>query len=73
MKTMSEPKKSRKRGRPEVAQPKRNVLSIRGSEEWRDWLHEAADHFGMPPTAFIVYVLKQYSQSNGFEKPMPKR
>ena len=61
------------RGRPPVATPKRNIMSIRGSEAWRDWLGELADHVHMPGTTLVDQALMHYAESKGFKKPMPKR
>src|SRR4051812_18148840 len=74
---MARPKKGQgvksKGGRPRVESPKRNVVTLRGSEEWRDWLNELADHCGLPTTVLIAQAVKDYAKAEGFGKPMPRR
>ena len=73
MVTMTAPKRKGTAGRPKAVQPKRQIISMRGSEEWREWLNALADHAHMPATTLIDQALLRYAQSVGFEQPMPKR
>jgi hypothetical protein len=69
---MARPKRG-KAGRPKVANPKRQILSIKGSEEWRDWLRGLADHVHMPATTLIDQALIKFARGVGYDEPMPKR
>lgn len=62
-----------KGGRPKVPNPKRQVISLRGSEEWREWLNGLADHCRIPATALIDVALTRYAKEAGYEEPPPKR
>ena len=73
MPSMTKPKPGAKKGRPKVDAPKRNIVSIGGSEEWRAWLGKLADHAHMPNTTLIDQALIRYAETIGFKAPMPKR
>jgi hypothetical protein len=61
-------------GRPKSAEgPKPNVLSIRGSTEWRDWLNELSDHCRLKSADVIDRALIVYAKQEGFAKSAPKR
>ena len=74
MPAMAEPKKARgKAGRPKSASPKKQAVSLRGSDEWRDWLNKLAEHCSMPATVVVSQALKMYAKANEFADPMPPR
>ena len=61
-------------GRPKAAEaPKHNVLSIRGSTEWRDWLNDLSEHCRSKAADVIDRALVLYAKQEGFTKPAPKR
>lgn len=58
--------------RPEPS-ARRNVVSIRGTEEWRDWLMELAAHRRLKAADVIDQALIEYAQKYGYTKPAPPR
>lgn len=77
MQVMARPKaKQPKRGpgRPKGEEPaRRSMLSIRATEQWRDWINGLADHVDMPATVMIDQALKLYAKSVGFGDEFPGR
>jgi hypothetical protein len=66
--------KAKKRtGRPKSPDPKRTIMTIRGNEDWRDWVHRLAEHMRLKSTDLIDRALVELAQRNGFEEPPPKR
>jgi hypothetical protein len=65
----------KRRGRPKSSTeaPKGNVLSIRGSEEWRDWVGRLADHGRLKVADVIDRALLLYAKHEGFDEPAPRR
>ena len=53
--------------------PKGNVLSIRGSTEWREWLGRLADHSRLKVADVIDRALLAYAKQEGFSEPAPRR
>jgi hypothetical protein len=53
--------------------PKANVLSIRGSVPWRDWLARLADHCRLKTADVIDRALITYARQEGFTEPAPRR
>lgn len=67
---MGQPKKM---GRPKREGPKvPNAFSIRGSQEWREWLVRFAEHHRTNPTQAIDLALAEFAKRSKFEPP-PKR
>jgi hypothetical protein len=71
---------ARKKGEgkePEKQQPepgaRRNVVSIRGTEAWRDWLMGLATHRRLSAADVIDQALIEYAQKYGYTKPAPPR
>lgn len=74
--TMATPKapKTGKRGRPKVDRPsKRPGISLKGSEQWLEWIRGLADHMDMPATVVIDQALKAYARANDYKKEFPGR
>ena len=69
------PKKlSKKMGRPPAPEGvKHNVLSIRGTTEWRDWLNRLSEHCRLKSPDVIDRALIVYAKQEGFTEPPPKR
>lgn len=64
-------------GEPAREQPdppaRRNVVSIRGTEEWRDWLMGLAAHRRLKAADVIDQALIEYANKYGYDKPAPPR
>ncbi len=65
-------KRPRAKGRPKVAEPRRNVVSLRGSEQWREWLNSFAEHARMPAATLVDQAITHYAKVLEFDPP-PKR
>jgi len=65
----------KRRGRPKGTGggPKGNVLSIRGSEAWRDWVGRLADHNRLKGADVIDGALVAFAKQEGFNEPAPRR
>jgi hypothetical protein len=53
--------------------PKGNVISIRGSGEWRAWVGRLADHSRLKVADVIDRALLVYAKQEGFTEPAPRR
>lgn len=62
-------KKSKSR---EEDEPRRNIIAIRGTEEWRAWLKEYAAFRRVPVNVLIDIVLAENAKRDGFRSP-PER
>jgi hypothetical protein len=65
----------KKASRPKVVAPdpiRKNVISVRGTEAWRDWLNEYAAFRRVPATSLIDQVLAESAKRDGFTSP-PER
>lgn len=55
---------------PTVTEPiRKNVISIRGTEDWRGWLIEYAAFRRVPVTSLIDQVLTEAAKRDGFTLP----
>jgi len=63
---------------PELPQPaptkgaKNNILSIRGTPEWRAWLERLAAKCRVTPTALLDLAVAEKAAREGFEPPPPR-
>jgi hypothetical protein len=57
---------------PDEPMVRKNIVSIRGTEAWRDWLTRYAAKRRVPVTSLIDQVLAESAASDGFEAP-PER
>ncbi len=63
----------KKMAEPIKAKPKPNILVIRGSQEWRDWLIRAAEEDRAQSVAELVdRALELYARKKNLEHP-PRR
>lgn len=69
------PKKPKKPtpGRPKTENPKRSLASLKGSEEYAEWLESLTDHSHLPTAILIEQALREWAENHGFTKPQPKR
>jgi hypothetical protein len=60
---------------PTPAPPKganNNILSIRGTPEWRAWLERFASKSRVTPTAMLDLAVAEKAARDGFEPPPPR-
>jgi hypothetical protein len=53
--------------------PRKTVLTIKGTDEWRAWLEELGDHLRTPTSTIVDHALVRYAKEMGFDKEAPKR
>ncbi len=53
--------------------PRRTVLTIKGTEEWRVWLEQLGEHLRTPTSTIVDHALVRYAKEVGFGKEAPKR
>jgi len=49
------------------------ILQVRGSDEFKQWYDELAEHDGLSPTALFDRAIRQYAKLVEFKKPAPPR
>ncbi len=68
-------KKTDAPGKAKAAPPapsKKNLLAIKGFEEWKSWLEEFASKKRMPVTTLIDHALTELAKRDGFREPPPR-
>jgi hypothetical protein len=58
--------------KPKVGEPLPNVISMRGTPEWRAWLGKLAEKCRATPSALIDRALTELARRESFEEP-PRR
>ena len=53
--------------------PRRTVLTIKGTDEWRGWLERLGDHLRMPASTIVDIALVDFAKAKGFKEEAPKR
>jgi hypothetical protein len=61
------------KGAPPDGTARRNVVSIRGTEAWRDWLMGLAEHRRLAAADVIDQALVEYAKAHGYSIPPPLR
>jgi hypothetical protein len=56
-----------------ASEPKRTVLTIKGSEEWKGWFERFADFLRTPGSTVVDHALVRYAREMGFKEEAPKR
>jgi hypothetical protein len=54
-------------------EPKATVISVKGSNEWREWLQEGAEFCRTDTAKMLDAAIVAYLKAQGFVKPPPKR
>jgi hypothetical protein len=54
-------------------EPKKSVVSIRGTDAWREWLMGLAAHRRLRATDVIDHALIEYAAKYGYNEPAPPR
>ena len=65
----------KKTARPKTPEPatRKNVVSIRGTENWRDWLMGLAAHRRLKASDVIDQALIEYAERHGYTREAPPR
>lgn len=63
---------AKKQAKMEPTGPKGTAISIKGSDEWRDWVSVLADHARTDTAKLIDGLLVEYARKHGLPNP-PKR
>jgi hypothetical protein len=53
--------------------PRSTVLTIKGTEEWKEWLNGLSDHLRIPTSTIVDLALVRYAKESGYTKEPPKR
>ncbi len=72
-KTTAPKAKARAKGRPPEPAPRRTVLTIKGTDEWRGWLEELSRFLRTPTSTIVDHALVRYAKEVGFEREAPER
>jgi hypothetical protein len=58
---------------PTAPGPRRTVLTIKGTDEWRGWLERLGEHLRTPASTIVDHALVRYAREMGFKEEAPKR
>lgn len=47
----------------------KNVLAVRGTEQWKEWLDGFAASKGMPVTVLVDHALRELAKREGYPAP----
>lgn len=64
---------AKKKAPVEVSSPRKTVLTIKGTEEWKAWLERLSKHLRMPTSTLVDHALVKYAKELKFEEPPPER
>ena len=53
--------------------PRRTVLTIKGTDEWREWLERLGKHLRTPASTIVDHALVRYAKEMGFKEEPPER
>lgn len=53
--------------------PRRAVLQMKGTDEWKGWLERLARYLRMPTSAVVDNALVDYAKAKGFTEEAPER
>ena len=53
--------------------PRRTVLTIKGTDEWRVWLEGLGEFLRTPTSTVVDHALVRYAKEVGYTKGAPKR
>jgi hypothetical protein len=53
--------------------PRRTVLTIKGTDEWRVWLEGLAKHLRTPISTIVDHALVRHAKEMGYEPEAPER
>ena len=73
MLTMTQPRKKKLGGRPKVREPRKSIMSFRGSDAFAEWFQALVERERIPAASLIEKSLVSYAEQVGFELSPPKR
>ena len=53
--------------------PRKTVLTIKGTDEWRVWLEGLGDFLRTPTSTVVDHALVKYAKEVGYTREAPKR
>jgi hypothetical protein len=56
-------------GKPDGSARQKNVLALRGTDEWKEWLDGFATRKGMPVTVLVDHALRELAKRDGYQDP----
>ncbi len=59
--------------KPEVPGPRRTVLTIKGTDEWAEWLAGLGEFLRTPTSTVVDHALVKYAKEVGYTAEAPKR
>jgi hypothetical protein len=54
---------------PEPTPRQKNVLALKGTEKWKNWLDDFATKKGMPVTVLVDHALRELAKRDGYMDP----
>jgi hypothetical protein len=67
------PVKGRPKKSPPEPGPRRTVLTIKGTDEWREWLEGLGEFLRTPTSTVVDHALVRYAKEVGYDKEAPRR
>lgn len=64
---------SRKKTKPVDPNRRPVAVTIKGNEEWKAWLEEAAVHCRLSVSSLVDLAVARYAKAEGFDKQPPER
>ncbi len=64
---------ARKKAKPAPGEPKRIVLQIKGTDEWKEWLDGLGKHLRTPTSTVVDHALVRYAKEVGYKREAPER
>jgi len=64
---------TRKAGLAPSPNPRRTVITIKGTEEWRGWLERFSKYLRTPTSTIVDHALLRHAKEMGFHEEAPER
>lgn len=56
-----------------VQEPRSVAVTLKGSEEWKDWVERASKHCRLTVSGFLDAAAAEYAKMRGFTEEPPER
>lgn len=66
---MASKKVARPKAQSEAPARQKNVLALRGTDDWKSWLDGYAKSKGMPVTVLVDHALRELAKRDGYQDP----